>query len=116
MTQPVRPKIIDDPLYLLLREGRVAEFNSRRTHGENPDFSGCNFRGVDLRGANVLGINFEDAYFRGADLRGVDFRESNLRGASLATAHVSGCYFPDELSAEEIIMSLEHGTRLRYNG
>jgi len=27
---------------------------------------------------------------------------------------VSGCYFPDELAADEIVMSLNHGTRMRY--
>ena len=36
-------------------------------------------------------------------------------GASLLDAKVSGVYFPDELSPEEIRLSLDHGTRLRYN-
>ena len=115
MSQPTRPKIIDHPLYLLLRDGSVEEFNRQRTPVTPLDFSGCNFRGIDLRGVDVAGVDFTDSYFRGADLRGVDFRESRLEGASLATALVSGCYFPSELSADEILLSLERGTRLRYS-
>jgi hypothetical protein len=30
-------------------------------------------------------------------------------------AKVSGVYFPAELSADEIRLSLDHGTRLRYH-
>ena len=59
-------------------------------------------------------FNFQDAYFRGADIRGVDFRGANLEGASIADAKISGVFFPPELSVEEILLSLEHGTRMRY--
>jgi len=47
-------------------------------------------------------------------LRGIDFRNSALEGASLAHAQISGAYFPPELSADEILMSMNFGTRLRY--
>ena len=114
MSASESPKIIDHPLYQMLREGRVEDFNTQRNMHSNLDFCGCNFRGIDLRGADVAGVDFTDAYFRGADLRGVDFRESRLEGASLAAALISGCYFPTELSPEEIALSLEKGTRLRY--
>ena len=63
---------------------------------------------------DASGLDLSDAYFRGADLRGIDFRQTNLEGASMAEAKISGCYFPKELSAEEIRMSVELGTRLRY--
>ena len=59
-------------------------------------------------------MDFSDAYFRSADLRGIDFRKANLEGASLAHAQISGTYFPVELSADEILMSMNFGTRLRY--
>ncbi len=63
---------------------------------------------------NARGLDFSSAYFRNCDLSGIDFRETNLEGASLLDAKVSGVYFPDELDPEEIRLSLDHGTRLRY--
>ncbi len=110
----VQPKILDNPLYLLLREDRPKEFNKRR-HSEAPiDLRYGNFRGNDLRGADLRQVDFEGAYFRSADLRGLDLSQTNLRGASLADAKVSGVLFPDELTPEEIRLSVELGTRLRY--
>jgi uncharacterized protein YjbI with pentapeptide repeats len=47
-------------------------------------------------------------------LRGLDLRACSLEGASLAHAQISGTYFPPELSADEILMSVNFGTRLRY--
>ncbi|MCY1251411.1 Pentapeptide repeats (8 copies) [compost metagenome] len=75
---------------------------------------GGDFRGLDLRELNADGVDFSDAYFRSADLRGIDFRNAHLEGASLAHAQISGTYFPVELSADEILMSMNFGTRLRY--
>ena len=49
-----------------------------------------------------------------ADLRGIDFRKARLEGASINAAKISGAYFPVELSAGEIELSLLHGTRMRY--
>ena len=43
------PQIKDDPLYRLLREGDVEEFNARRSGGEECDLRGCDFRTLDLR-------------------------------------------------------------------
>ena len=40
---------------------------------------------------------------------------TNLEGASLLGAKLSGTYFPTELSAQEIRLSLDTGTRLRYS-
>jgi uncharacterized protein YjbI with pentapeptide repeats len=108
------PIITDDPLYCLLREGKIDEFNARRQAGALTDLRQCDFRGSDLRGMDASGLDLRDAYLRGADLRGLDLRETNMRGASLAQAHISGTYFPVDLDAQEIIMSVQHGTRLRY--
>ncbi len=107
-------RIIDDPLYQLLRNEQVEEFNKQRSSLSSLDFTNCDFRGLDLRKLDATGIDFSGAYFRGADLRGVDFSNSNLRGASLAGAQVSGCLFPIELSAAEIELSINRGTRMRY--
>ncbi len=108
------PHPIDHPLYQLLHNEKIKEFNEQRKNHHPVDLSGGDFRGADLRGIEVDGVSFADAYFRGADLRGIDFRRTNLDGASLAHAQISGTYFPKELSAEEVLMSVNHGTRLRY--
>ncbi|PHS71570.1 MAG: hypothetical protein COB23_00945 [Methylophaga sp.] len=112
MTAPV---ISDDPLYRLLREGKVAEFNQRILAGETAVLAGCDFRHINLQGINTEGLDFTDSYFRQADLRGVDFSPcKSMEGASIHAAKISGTYFPGEMRAEEILLSLEHGTRLRY--
>ena len=58
---------------------------------------------ADLRGA----------YCKGVDLRGVDLSEAKLEGASFHLARISGAYFPKNVSAEELMMSLDLGTRIR---
>jgi uncharacterized protein YjbI with pentapeptide repeats len=109
-----KPVIHTNPLYQLLREERITEFNEHRARGENAELSGGDYRGLDLRNINADGLDFSDAYFRNSDLRGVDFRNTQLEGASIAEAHISGCYFPAELSADEIRLSVNLGTRMRY--
>ncbi len=108
------PRQLDSPLYALLHKDDIAGFNLQRPRSGTIDMAGGDFRGLDLRELNAEGIDFTDAYFRSADLRGVDFRTSSLEGASIAHAQISGAYFPPELSADEILMSVNFGTRLRY--
>ena len=107
------PKIIDHPLYKLLREGRVKEFNRRRAAGETCDLRGSDLRGLDLRELDASGLDLRHSYLRQADLRGLDFSTALLDGASINGAKISGTYFPHQLSAEEINLSLGHGTRMR---
>ena len=109
-----KPQIKNDPLYLLLRAGGIKEFNQRKSAGEACDLTGCDFRNVDLRGIDASGLNFSDGYFHQTDLRGIDLRQANMEGASLNGARISGTYFPSQLTAEEISLSLLHGTRMRY--
>lgn len=111
-----KPVISDDPMYLLLRDGEVEEFNSRRPPGQPLDLSGCDFSGMDLRGMDANGLNLADASFHQGDLRGIDLRHANLLGASIHGARIAGAYFPTALDAAEISLSLEHGTRMRYRG
>ena len=54
--------------------------------------------------------------FSGTSLRGVDLRHHDLEGASLHDALISGAYFPNNLTPEEITMSVQLGTRLRTKG
>ena len=104
----------NDPLYKLLREGRIKDFNERKKLGEKIDLRDSDFRGLDLRGLDVKGLDLGGCYFRQADLRGIDFSECRLEGASINGAKISGVFFPKDLSPEEITLSLLHGTRLRY--
>lgn len=104
----------DDPLFQMLSKEDIEGFNANRGRLDTSSLRCKHYRGLDLRGMNAEGLDFSDAYFRGADLRGIDFRTTNLEGCSLAGASISGCYFPIELSAEEIRLSVEMGTRLRY--
>lgn len=111
---PEKIRILDDPLYQLLRAENVAGFNEQKGKLKSlPSFAYCDFRGLDLRGMDADGLDFSHAYFRGADLRGINFQKANLQGASIAGTKISGCYFADNLPADEIIMSLNHGTRMR---
>jgi uncharacterized protein YjbI with pentapeptide repeats len=111
-----KPMILHNPLYDLLRAEQIDEFNQRKAEIESNEglFSGGDFRGLDLRNLDADGLDFRDAYFRGADLRGVDFRKANIEGASFCQAHISGCYFPKEVWAEEIRLSVDLGIRIRY--
>ena len=109
----MKPIISQDPMYQLLREEKVAEFNKLKAKGKSCDLTNCDFRGLDLREMDVRGVDLSNAYFRGADLRSIDFRGSKLAGASLADAKISGCFFPEDISAQEVLMSVQHGTRIR---
>lgn len=109
------PRLSDCPLYGLLRMGEVDEFNRRHAAGEACDLAGTDLSRLDLRGLDARGLDLRDCYFRMSDLRGIDFREAELEGASFAQAHVSGCYFPKALSAVELRVALEYGTRVRYD-
>lgn len=108
-----KPKIIQNALYQLLREEKVQAFNSKYTTADATEMQACDFRGLDLRGWSVEGLDLSNAYFRNADLRGIDFRQTSLEGASFKGANVSGCYFPDNLEAKELQMSVLLGTRVR---
>jgi uncharacterized protein YjbI with pentapeptide repeats len=84
-----QPKLLDTPLYALLHKDDIRGFNQARPAGGIIDM-------------------------RGGDFRGLDLRDCSLEGASLAHAQISGTYFPPELTADEILMSVNFGTRLRY--
>ena len=94
--KPTRSKlrIPNDPMYRLLREGCITEFNVKKASGEKVDLRGCDLRGLDLRGLDADGLDFSDCYFRQIDLRSVDFRHARLEGASINAAKISGAYFP----------------------
>lgn len=112
-----KPIVHQNALYDLLRAEQIDEFNKRIAAGQTSEglLRGGDFRGLDLRNLEADGLDLRDAYFRGADLRGVDFSKANVEGASFCQAHISGCYFPKEVSANEIRVSFDLGIRVRYN-
>jgi uncharacterized protein YjbI with pentapeptide repeats len=101
-------------LYQLILDEDIEAFNTRCTGEDCCDFKNLDFRSQDLRQFKVEGIDFSGCYFRQADLRGLDLSTCRLEGASIHGAKISGVYFPPELSPEEIRLSLDYGTRLRY--
>lgn len=111
MTAPVIKN--DDPLYVLLRQGNISEFNRRWAAGEACDLTNADFRGLELFGWEPAGLDLSSSYFRQTDLRGVDLSTCLLAGASIHAAKISGVLFPKSLSVVEITMSLTHGTRMR---
>lgn len=111
-----KPLIKDDVLYRLLRDGKIDEFNTRRAGGESCDLTGADFRSVDLTGLNADDLDLSNCYFRMSNLRGIDFSSTKLEGASIHGAQISGTFFPMTIDANEILLSLEHGTRMRYKG
>jgi len=72
--------------------------------------------GIDLASAGTGAWDgapvSEGAYLVGLE-RGLDLSGARLDGASLHGAKVGGVFFPHALPAPEILLSLEHGTRLR---
>jgi len=109
-----KPRLLDNPLYTLLHNEDIEGFNAQKAQGGDIDLTDGDFRGLDLRLLDADKINFTNGYFRGADLRGLDLRNTQMEGASIAHAQISGAFFPVELSADEILMSLNFGTRMRY--
>ena len=101
-------------LYQLILDEDIDTFNARCAEENCRDFRNLDFRSQDLRQFNVQGIDFSGCYFRQADLRGLDLSTCRLEGASIHGAKISGVYFPPELSPQEIRLSLDYGTRLRY--
>jgi hypothetical protein len=107
------PRFLKDKAYLCLRVGDFDGFHAEIADRKEVDFSDADLRAVDFRRGNLDKVVMRGAYLRDADLRGMDLRRLDLEGCSLLNAKVSGTYFPANLSAEEIQMSLQHGTRLR---
>jgi len=102
-----------EDLARMLREGDADAFNAWVAAHGPADLTDANLRMADLRGVDLKGACLCGAYLRAADLRGQDLSTCNLTGASLAGAKVSGVLFPAEIGADEVTMSLAHGTRLR---
>ena len=98
----------------LFNEEHREKFNALAAQGKMPPQQNQNLADLDLRGYDLSTLDLSGSYMRGANLSGVDLRGANLSGVSLKNAKVSGCYFPSDLAADEIRLSLEFGTRIRH--
>jgi len=107
------PEIKSDPLYQMLRDGQIQRFNDAVAAGATIDLTNADLRNVELQGADLRRANLRDAYLRGADLRGCDLSQADLEGASIHGAKIGGTLFPKNLSAHEIRLSEDLGTRMR---
>ena len=101
------------PLCKLLSAGNIDAFNRDIGPSKAADLVDADLRGLDLRRANLKQADLRGAYLRHTDLRGLDLSEANLDGASIRQAQISGVLFPRNLTADEIRLSAEFGTRLR---
>lgn len=108
-----RPNFLDDPAFKCLRAGDIDGYHRAIESRKVVDFTGADLRGVDFRNADVSKLILRDGYLRDADLRGCDMRKVDLAGVSIHSAKISGTYFPYEIDAAEIQLSLKQGTRLR---
>ena len=109
----IRPRFLTDEAFRQLRCGDVDGYHRSIATRTEVDFSFSDLRGTDMRNADLSKVKLTGAYLRDTDLRGQDLRNHNLEGCSLYHAHISGVWFPADISAEEIRLSLEQGTRLR---
>jgi len=69
----LKPINFADPMYQLLRDGNVKEFNRRKAAGEQCNLTNCDLRNLDLRGFDAAGLDLSDSYLRNANLRAIDF-------------------------------------------
>src|SRR5690349_7963155 len=99
-------KFKEGTLVLLLRDGRFEEFNHAAGQEDHLDLAGANLRGADLRQARLRNADLRNAYCHTTDFRGVDLSQANIEGASFHRARISGAWFPSNVSAEELKMSV----------
>ncbi len=109
------PRFINSPAYRCLRVADIAGFHHYSGEGETVDLANADLRSVDLRKVDLTKVILRGAYLKEADLRGQDLREHDLEGCSLRHAKVGGVYFPENVRADELLMSLQFGTRIRVN-
>ena len=97
----------------LFEENKDA-FNRVAEKGQVVDLSNENLADLDLVGFNLRNANLSGSYMRGTSLAGQDLSNASLHGASIKNAKISGCLFPAEISAEEIRLSVDLGSRIRH--
>lgn len=106
---------VDEPVYRALMDGDIESFNRLMLEVDYIDLTHANLVAVDFRGVkDIRKLRLSGARLRQADLRGLDLSKNDLDGCSINGARISGTRFPSSISAEEIRLALEFGTRLRH--
>ena len=105
---------IKNKICRMLQDDRVEEVNAILADTDNISMADANLRSANLQGLHVEKMDFSNAYLRSANLKGLDLRSCSLEGASMHGAQIAGTYFPNDLSPEEILLSVTNGTRLRH--
>ncbi|MCB0282803.1 MAG: pentapeptide repeat-containing protein [Calditrichae bacterium] len=100
-------------LYLLLKKERIKEFNEKVANAKELDLQNVNLRGRNLTNANLKYADLRGAYLANSNLKGVNLSHAMLEGASLHRARISGVYFPKNVDAQEILNTINYGTRIR---
>ncbi len=100
----------------LLCHGDIESLNQTLEQMKIPSIRGADLCGIDLRKLHTKRLDMRDCHLRRTDLRGLDLSTALLDGASIGGAKISGTLFPRNLGAEEITLSLVHGTRMRTSG
>lgn len=102
-------------IYQAIVNEDVDTFNKICLTHDHFDLSSHSFLSVDFRKFDLSKalFNFDNCYFKSSDLRGQTLSHSSFSGASMHLARVSGVLFPDNVSAQEIELSINKGTRIR---
>jgi uncharacterized protein YjbI with pentapeptide repeats len=108
-----KARFIDDEAFRSLRAGDHQSFHRLIERRSVIDFTDADLRGTDFRNVDLSKVVLRGAYMKDADLRGMDLRKVDLEGASIHNARIGGTYFPVNLPAAEIELSVKHGTRMR---
>jgi|GEM_PF-509558 len=92
--KPTAPglRLSHDPMYQLLREGCIKEFNVKKAAGDKCDLRSCDLRGLDLRGLDAAGLDFSNSYFRQSDLRGSILAKRPCKGRRSMPARSPGFF------------------------
>jgi uncharacterized protein YjbI with pentapeptide repeats len=109
------PQYLTDPAYRCLRVCDMEGYHMAIINRSSVDLTGADLRGVDFRNADLGTVILREAYLRDADLRGCDLRHMDLEGVSFHGSKIAGAYFPSNIPAAELQMSVVQGTRVRVS-
>lgn len=94
-----------DDLFQLLRNSSIEEFNKERPYDESElidltelDFRGCELKDANLSNCDLTGSDFSAMYlknvnFNGSDLTSIDFTGSTLKGCDFTNSILNGIKF-----------------------
>ena len=115
MSEETSQEIRHIPKVEMLFEENIPKFNQLVDQGKAPDLRNCNISNLDLRQAKLTGLDLSGCYLRACNLRGIDFTGCNLHGTSMQGAMISGALFPEDVPIQEILASVQFGTRIRVS-